>query len=46
MVQGEWERHIHMRGVMSILMVPVLYVKIYMNRIDFKNATARNLADF
>lgn len=32
-----------MRGVMSTLIAPVLYVKIFVNRIDLKNPTTRNL---
>lgn len=46
MTQGKWERHIHRRGVMSLLVAPLLYVKIYVNRIDLENPTARNLAVF
>lgn len=33
---GKYEGHVHMRGVMSILITLILYAKVYVNRIDLK----------
>lgn len=46
MIRGEWEGHIHVRDVTSILIARILYAKIYVNRIDLKIQPGRLLSGF